>query len=78
MSGTPFSLETENMIDLSEIKSKNGEYDICKIKEALEERNELLQALKAVMATMQKKTPWDDAKIILTMAKRVIAKAETL
>lgn len=37
---------------------------------------ELLKTLKAVMATMQRHTPYDDAKIILTMAHRVIEKAE--
>jgi len=37
---------------------------------------DLLAALESVMACMQKETPWDDAKIILTMAQRAIAKAK--
>ncbi len=36
----------------------------------------LLKTLKAVMACMQKRTPWDDAKIILTEAHKVIREAE--
>ena len=65
-----------NSYDIAIVRDISDRYENSYNARLISSAPDLLAALESVMACMQKETPWDDAKIILTMAQRAIAKAK--